>query len=154
MSFTQELASWMSPTKLDLGNPPKAGDAAPSTDLLKFPRADGRPAVVVFLRHCGCPFAEKSLRVLRGAASAHPDVAFVAVSHSSASHTKKWLSEVGGPGDANPVEVVTDEGRDVYARWGLGASSFLHVLGPSALWSVLRLAREEGIANRPTESGS
>ncbi|KAK2001915.1 hypothetical protein LX36DRAFT_569227 [Colletotrichum falcatum] len=158
MSFTQELASWMSPTKLALGSPPKAGEPAPSTDSIKFPRADGRPAVVVFLRHCGCPFAEKSLRVVREAASAHPDVAFVAVSHSSASHTAKWLSEVGGAGggdDANnPVEVVTDEGREAYARWGLGASGFLHVLGPSALSGVLRLSREEGIANRPTESGS
>ncbi|KAK1593772.1 uncharacterized protein LY79DRAFT_550895 [Colletotrichum navitas] len=155
MSLTQELASWMSPKKLDLGSPPKVGDSAPSTDLLEFPRADERPAVVVFLRHCGCPFAEKSFRVLREAASANPDVAFVAVSHSSASHTKKWVSEVGGPGgDANPVGVVTDEGRDVYARWGLGASSFLHVLSPSALSSVFKLAREEGIANRPTESGS
>ncbi|KAK2040415.1 hypothetical protein LZ31DRAFT_557877 [Colletotrichum somersetense] len=155
MSFTQELASWMSPTKLDLGSPPEAGEPAPSTDLLEFPRADGKPAVVVFLRHCGCPFAEKSLRILREAAIANPDVAFVAVSHSSASHTKQWLSEVGGPGgDANPVEVVTDEGRGVYARWGLGASSFLHVLSPSALSSVFKLAREEGIANRPTESGN
>ncbi|KAK1975388.1 hypothetical protein LZ30DRAFT_693648 [Colletotrichum cereale] len=155
MSFTQELASWMSPAKLDLGSPPKAGDSAPSTDLLEFPRADGRPAVVVFLRHCGCPFAEKSFRVLREAASANPGVAFVAVSHSSESHTAKWLSEVGGPGGgANPVEVVTDEARGVYARWGLGTSGFLHVLSPSALSDVFRLSREEGIANRPTESGS
>ncbi|KZL84772.1 alkyl hydroperoxide reductase subunit c thiol specific antioxidant, partial [Colletotrichum incanum] len=154
MSFTQELASWMSPTKLDLGSLPKVGDFAPSTDLLKFPRADGKAAVVVFLRHCGCPFAEKSFIVLREAASKNPNVAFIAVSHSSESHTKKWLSEVGGPGDKNPVEVIFNEERDVYAKWGLGTSSFMHVLSPSALSNVFKLSREEGIANRPTESGS
>ncbi|TIC99134.1 hypothetical protein CH35J_005125 [Colletotrichum higginsianum] len=154
MSFAQELASWMAPAKLDLGIPPKAGDPAPSAELLGFPRADGRPAVVVFLRHCGCPFAEKSFIVLRDAASRNPRVAFVAVSHSSESHTKKWVSEVGGPGSENPVEVVVDEDRRVYAAWGLGASGFMHVLAPSALAGVFRLSREEGIANRPTESGS
>ncbi|GKT50845.1 uncharacterized protein ColSpa_11026 [Colletotrichum spaethianum] len=154
MSFTQELASWMTPTKLDLANPPKAGDYAPSTDLLQLPRADAKAAVVVFLRHCGCPFAEKSFIVLREAASKNPNVAFIAVSHSSESHTKKWLSEVGGPGEKNPVEVITNEERDVYAKWGLGASSFMHVLSLSALSNVFKLSREEGIANRPTESGS
>ncbi|WYZ44800.1 hypothetical protein EsH8_VIII_000116 [Colletotrichum jinshuiense] len=154
MSFTQELASWMSPAKVDLASPPKAGDAAPSTDQLKFPRSDGKPAVIAFLRHCGCPFAEKSFIVLREAAAKHPHIAFVAVSHSSESHTTKWVSEVGGPGDKNPVEVISNEARTVYGQWGLGTSSFMHVLSPSALSNVFRLAREEGISNRPTESGS
>ncbi|KAJ0134372.1 hypothetical protein CTA2_2460, partial [Colletotrichum tanaceti] len=100
--------------------------------------------------------AEKSFVVLRDAASRNPRVAFVAVSHSSESHTKKWVSEVGGPGpgSGNPVEVVVDEDRRVYAAWGLGASGFTHLLAPSALAGVFRLSREEGITNRPTESGS
>ncbi|KAK0370443.1 hypothetical protein CMEL01_10001 [Colletotrichum melonis] len=154
MSFMQELTSWMSPTSLTLSNPPKAGDAAPSTDQLTLPRDGGKPAVIAFLRHCGCPFAEKTFITLREAASKHPEIAFIAVSHSSESHTQKWLSEVGGPGDKNPVQVIANEERDVYAKWGLGASSFWHVLSPWALSDVFKLSREEGIANRPTESGN
>ncbi|OLN87554.1 hypothetical protein CCHL11_06186 [Colletotrichum chlorophyti] len=154
MSFAQEWASWMSPSKLDLSNPPKAGDSAPSTNQLKFPRADGKPVVVTFLRHCGCPFAEKTFLVLRAAASKHPHIAFVAVSHSSESHTQKWVSEVGGLGDVNPIQVITNEDRSLYAKWGLGTSSFMHVLNPHDLYNVFTLASAEGITNRPTESGN
>lgn len=42
----------------------------------------------------------------------------------------------------------------MFARWGLGMSSLWHVLNPWSLWSVYRLGKEEGIWNRPTESGS
>lgn len=99
--------------------------------------------------------AEKTFRRLRDAAAKHPETAFIAVSHSSESHTQKWLSEIGGPGDApNPVEVVVDEERAVYARWGLGASGWAHVLAPGEMMQVFRLAWDEGIRNRPTESGS
>ncbi|KAK1622177.1 hypothetical protein BDP81DRAFT_334991 [Colletotrichum phormii] len=154
MSFMQELASWMSPTSLTLSSPPKAGDAAPTTDQLAFPRDGGKPAVIAFLRHCGCPFAEKTFLTLRDAASKHPEITFITVSHSSGSHTQKWLSEVGGPGDKNPVQVLVNEERKIYAKWGLGASNFWHVLSPWALSDVFKVSREEGIANRPTESGN
>ncbi|KAK7450961.1 hypothetical protein Landi51_05277 [Colletotrichum acutatum] len=100
------------------------------------------------------PVAEKTFITLREAASKHPEIVFIAVSHSSESHTQKWLSEVGGPGDKNPVQVIANEERDVYAKWGLGTSSFWHVLSPWALSDVFKLSREEGIANRPTESGN
>ncbi|KAF6813151.1 hypothetical protein CMUS01_12900 [Colletotrichum musicola] len=153
MSLMQELTSWLTPTNLDLSDPPKTGDVAPSTSTLRLPRSDGRPVVIVFLRHCGCPFAEKSFTTLRDAAATHPGIAFIAVSHSSESHTQKWLSEIGGPGDKNPVEVLVDEERAVYARWGLGASGWGHVLAPGELAQVFRLAWE-GTRNRPTESGS
>jgi hypothetical protein len=38
------------------------GTRAPASNKLRLPALDGRPSVVVFLRHCGCPctsFAEK-----------------------------------------------------------------------------------------------
>lgn len=46
-----------------------------------------------------------------------------------------------------------DDQRKIYAAWGLGTSSFWHVLSPQGLYSVYKLAKQEGIANRPTESG-
>ena len=52
------------------------------------------------------------------------------------------------------MQVIVDEERELYARWGLGISDWWHVLSPSGLWSVVTLARGEGIKNRPTESGS
>jgi hypothetical protein len=47
-----------------------------------------------------------------------------------------------------------DHERELYARWGLGSSSFYHVLNPSSLYAVWTLGRAEGVWNRPTESGS
>lgn len=75
----------------------------------------------------------------------------VAVSHSSAEATERWVVRVGGNWD---VRVVVDEERELYAQWGLGVGSAWHVLGPRALYGALRLGRGEGIWNRPTESGS
>lgn len=50
--------------------------------------------------------------------------------------------------------MLVDEGRDMYAQWGLGLSSAWHVFNPVALYSVYSLGKEEGIWNKPTESGS
>lgn len=96
--------------------------------------------------------AEKTYLGLRDAASAHPSIAFYAVSHSTQSHTAKWLSEIGGTAPPN-LAVIVDDQREVYAAWGVGTSSLWHVLNPADLWSAVKLLREEGIANRPTESG-
>ena len=49
---------------------------------------------------------------------------------------------------------MVDEARELYARWGLGVSSTWHVLSPGGLWKVYKLGKEEGIWNRPTESGT
>lgn len=91
---------------------------------------------------------------MRDAAAAHPNVRFVAVSHSDEPSTQKWLAEVGGPGTTNPVEVIVDAERKLYGAWGLGTSSMMHVLSPAGLYAVYKMAKERGIKNRPTESGS
>lgn len=78
------------------------------------------------------------------------------VSHSDADATARWLAAVGAAeSDAAPeIEIVLDIDRDVYAQWGLGASSFTHFMSPAGMLAVYRLGKEEGIWNRPTESGS
>jgi hypothetical protein len=78
----------------------------------------------------------------------------VAISHSDESSTQKWLQEVGGPGAPNPVEIIVDYEREIYAAWGLGTSGVLHVLSPGGLYAVYKLGKEKNIWNRPTESGS
>jgi hypothetical protein len=42
----------------------------------------------------------------------------------------------------------------LYAKWGLGISSTWHAVNPLTLWNVFSLGKNEGIWNRPTESGS
>lgn len=97
------------------------------------------------------PVAEKTFKALTTISAKHKNIHCVAVSHSSAEATEKWIPQVGGVWG---VEVVVDENRDLYAQWGLGISTTWHVLSPRAIYSVFRLGKEEGIWNRPTESGS
>ena len=97
--------------------------------------------------------AEKTYLRLRSAAASHPSINFVAVSHSDQPSTDHWLSAIGGDTPSN-LSVVVDDERKLYAAWGLGVSSFWHVLSPGGLYAVYRLGKEEGIWNRPTESGS
>lgn len=52
------------------------------------------------------------------------------------------------------MQVIIDSEWEIYAQWGLGVSSFWHVLSPWSMWSVYKLGKEEGIWNRSTESGS
>lgn len=89
---------------------------------------------------------------MRETAARNPDVHFVAVSHSNAQHTERWLGDIGGASPAN-LAVEVDDKREIFAAWGLGVASFWHVLSPQGLYEVYRLAKEEGIANRPTETG-
>jgi hypothetical protein len=95
--------------------------------------------------------AEKTFRSTRELAESNPDMAFYAISHSDEASTKTWLESVGGPGN---VKVIVDHDRQLYASWGLGVSSLWHVLSPSSMWSVFMLGKDEGIWNKPTQSGS
>jgi hypothetical protein len=56
---------------------------------------------VVFLRHCGDPFAEKTFRLLTDLSNHHPEVHCVAVSQSSQEETDKWC--VGPVTDMNQL---------------------------------------------------
>jgi len=91
---------------------------------------------------------------MRNLANKHKDVNFVTVSHSDETSTEKWVVAVGGDWD---VEVVVDAERELYLAWGLGVSSFWHVLNPLSMWSAIQLSRKKGaehFVNRPTESGT
>ena len=56
--------------------------------------------------------------------------------------------------DPSNLKIIVDEEREVFAHWGLGIASFWHVLSPGSLYTLYRLGKDEGIFNRPTESGS
>lgn len=153
MTFQQELSSWFSLNHPTVAEPPQIGSKAPETP--KIQPAQGRPAVITFLRHCGCPWAEKTFLNIREIAGDHRDIDFIAVSHSDQESTDNWLKALpqAGSEPAN-VKVVVDAEVEAYAAWGLGPASWAHVLSPWQLWNVYKLGQTEQIWNRPTESGS
>ncbi|KAI1772441.1 hypothetical protein F4818DRAFT_425911 [Hypoxylon cercidicola] len=148
-SLNQELESFKTPPAKEVAPVPKIGEKAPVHPNLALP--SDKPTVIVFLRHCGCPFAEKTFKNLTALSMRYKDVHFVAVSHSSAEATERWVVEVGGNWE---VQVVVDFERELYAQWGLGVSNTWHVLSPLTLYKTLQLGKSEGIWNRPTESGN
>jgi hypothetical protein len=92
---------------------------------------------------------------MRSAAARHKeDIHFVAVSHSDRASTDHWLASLPKFSENMDVDIIVDDQRQIYAQWGLGVSSIWHVLNPWSLVSVYRLGRQEGIYNRPTESGT
>lgn len=88
---------------------------------------------------------------MRELASEHPDIHFIAISHSDQVSTNRWLDNLGG---AQHISIVVDPERETYAKWGLSVSSFWHVLSPWSLYSAYKLGKQDGIWNRPTESGT
>lgn len=154
MTFQQELSSWFAPNQTsDVPPPPTPGSQAPQSPKLKL--TPGQPTILTFLRHCGCPFAEKTFLNLREVAKAHKHLAFYAISHSDQAATETWLAALPQAGsEPSNLQVVVDAECESYAAWGLGVSGYAHALSPWSLWEVWKLGREEGIWNRPTESGS
>lgn len=98
--------------------------------------------------------AEKTFLDLRALAPAHPDIQFIAVSHSDQEATDRWLASLPEPSqNIQPnLQIIVDAERQAYAAWGLGTSSLWHVLG--CIPGVSKLSKETGINVRPTESGS
>jgi hypothetical protein len=136
------LRTFLLPPALPTADPPELGD---KVRRLPAPgRSGDGPAVIAFLRHTGCPFAEATLRALRDAAAAHREIDWIAISHAGPEATQRWCDAIGGRGD---VDVLLDVDRRCYAAWGLGRSSLAHFLGRRSLGEVARLARE-GIRNR------
>jgi hypothetical protein len=128
---------------------PKARDtAAPLALGARVPelpaRRAGRPAVVAFLRHVGCPFAEATVRQMAALAAAHPALDFLAVTHSGEAPSRSWCDAFGG---AAGVQIVPDPDRARYAAWGVGLSDRQHFAGSQSL-SALRRLLDEGIHNR------
>jgi peroxiredoxin len=133
--------TFLPPPRIDVSNPPRTGDPAPT---LALSDRELRTAVVAFLRHPGCPFAEATARGLGRAATDYPDVQWIAVTHAPQKATERWCAAVGLD---QGVHVVADPDRSLYATWGVGPTSLRHFAGPSSLRAVASLARQ-GIRNR------
>jgi AhpC/TSA antioxidant enzyme len=120
---------------------PELGERAPVAEPLGEVRG---PAVVAFLRHVGCPFAEATMRTLSQGVQSQPEIEWIAVSHAGLEATDRWCAAVGA---SHLVRLVIDEERAAYGAWGLGRTSLRHFAGRRSLAAVAGLARE-GIRNR------
>jgi len=133
--------TFIPPPQLKLAPLPAIGDPAP--DAAPLGQVYG-PAVVAFLRHVGCPFAESTVRELTRVADIRPDIRWIVVSHASLDATDRWCTAVGA---SRRLELFTDERRELYAAWGLGRSSLAHFAGPRSLAGVVKMQRR-GIGHR------
>ena len=133
--------TFLPPHRVQTSPLPALGSPAPQVEPLGDVHG---PAVVSFLRHVGCPFAEATMRSMSAEAELHPDTSWIAINHARLEATDRWCAAVGA---SRYVRVVIDEDRRTYAAWGLGVSSLRHFAGRQSLSAVAQLARR-GIRNR------
>jgi hypothetical protein len=89
---------------------PEIGDASP---LLPGLTAE-KPAIVAFLRHIGCPFAEKTFQELRSFAETHGnEYQYIAVTHGTETDTNDYVEEIGGAGG---ITVISDPDREFHGK--------------------------------------
>ena len=138
--FVVAPQTFIKPKPRQTAAPLEPGAQAPGLPALR----PGRPAVVAFLRHVGCPFAEATVRQLAALAAERPTIDFIAVTHSGDKPSRSWCDAFGG---AAGVHIVPDPDRAHYAAWGVGLSDRKHFAGPDSLSAVSRLL-DEGIHNR------
>ncbi len=138
--FVVAPQTFMKPKPRPTAAPLELGAKVPKLPALR-PR---RPAIVAFLRHVGCPFAEATVREMAALAAAHPALDFIAVTHSGEEASRRWCDAFGG---AAGVQVLADPERAHYAAWGVGLSDRDHFAGRESLAAVWRLL-DRGIHNR------
>jgi hypothetical protein len=87
---------------------------------------------------------------MRSLANRHTSIRFVAISHCTPQATKAWVNKVDG---AWNIEVIVDEGRELYALWGLGVSSYAHLLNPRNGFNQIMLGKNEGVWGQEVGEG-
>lgn len=127
---------------------PSLGAAAPSAlGPISFSTLH-QPALVAFVRHCGCPFAEKEVRMLGEVAAEHTGIHVVIVQHSPEEQTRAWFERIGGHDmfpDDKRVTLVADPGRELYAAWGVGQLGWTNLVNPEVARTLHKQKLEEGL---------
>src|SRR3954467_8090840 len=132
--------TFVRPRPRDTAAAPEIGARVPELPGLR----PGRPAIVAFLRHVGCPFAEATVRQMAALAAERPGIDLLTVTHSPEAPSQRWCESFGGAGGG---QLFADPDRARYAAWGVGLSDRRHFAGPESLGALRRLL-DEGIHNR------
>jgi hypothetical protein len=95
-SYIPALKSILPQTSPSVSSPPAIGDAAPApVGSIDLTRGNGTPTLVAFVRHCGCPFAEKEVQLLGAESRKHEKLHVLIVQHNDEATSKQWFEDVG-----------------------------------------------------------
>ncbi|KAK0543455.1 hypothetical protein OC846_005998 [Tilletia horrida] len=130
---------------------PAVGEKAPALEQVQF----DKPTFVAFVRHCGCPWAQKEVTLLGKAYKESCEkLQIIIVQHAEQSEIDQWWQTIEGAKHLPQVKIISDPEHNIYASWGIGQLSLLGVFWPPSLWELIQLARKEGITNTTTRKGS
>ncbi|WVQ93544.1 hypothetical protein IAU59_000619 [Kwoniella sp. CBS 9459] len=138
---------------------PELDSTRPSLPARAEEAIKGKPALVAFVRHCGCPFAEKEVHLLSEQVekSQEQGLHVVIVQHSEEAETNKWFEEIGGQRlfpDPSRYTLLSDPLRELYASWGIGTLGWTGMINPSIMNNLKSLKESDGIDLRATGAGS
>ncbi|OCF31183.1 hypothetical protein I317_04545 [Kwoniella heveanensis CBS 569] len=162
--MTEYLASYIPAIKSLIPRSSPAVATLPELDSTRPslpPRAEqaikGKPALIAFVRHCGCPFAEKEVNLLSEQLNQSEGLQVVIVQHSPEAQTKKWFEEIGGARlfpDSSRYTLLSNPSRELYASWGIGSLGWTGMISPSIMNNLKALKAADGIDLRSTGEGS
>jgi hypothetical protein len=131
---------------------PEIGEQAPPIDGVNY---TANPHLIAFVRHCGCPFAEKEVKDLAAVQKADPNVYIVIVAHSEKDVVDDWFERRGKSNfkSLDRVRVIADPKYEIYDRFGIGQLPFTALFSWQVISDVRNLAAQ-GIKNTRTGQGS
>jgi len=130
---------------------PSKGSKAPALEGVTF----DKPTLVAFVRHCGCPFAQKEVQLLGKAYKESGEkLQIIIVQHADQAAIDTWWKNIEGDKHVPSAKVIADPEHNVYASWGIGSLSFFGLFWPPSLYDLVVLARKEGIVNTTTKKGA
>ncbi|WWC66848.1 uncharacterized protein I206_100755 [Kwoniella pini CBS 10737] len=133
---------------------PEIGSKAPSLPDVTL---EQKPTIVAFVRHCGCPFAEKEINILAEELKKNDELRIVIVQHAEKEQVNNWFNEIGGPRlfpDLSRYTLIPDPSREIYAKWGIGQLGWLGMISPSIITNLNNLKKSDNIDLRSTGAGS
>ncbi|PWN35177.1 uncharacterized protein FA14DRAFT_160437 [Meira miltonrushii] len=134
---------------------PQVGEKAPQIEGINYTSSSH---IIAFVRHCGCPFAEKEVRQLAEISKSHQNIRIVVVAHSDESVVQDWFKRIGEPHfDKQALEsrvtVKADPNYTLFNAFGIGQLGWTQLFTRQIFGSLKSLA-SEGIKNTQTGHGS
>ncbi|CED84848.1 hypothetical protein [Phaffia rhodozyma] len=183
MFIVSDLLSLLPSSDSNVAPRPTVGSPAPKdpNDRLNFPLDPPRPIALVFVRHCGCPFAEDTVHTLLHKVLDDPErytlasgskLQFLIVTHAPLTESREWFASVlhAAYESYKPAEGKTKPDSDVIQQhfslfpqgpsqslskaYGLGSLPSYSTMFSKGMWAEFSKLKERGIVNRATASGS
>ncbi|CAC9887865.1 unnamed protein product, partial [Aureobasidium pullulans] len=132
---------------------PEVGEQAPAkVGSVDLKSGGGRPTLLAFVRHCGCPFAEKEVQLLGAESRKNEKLHVVIVQHSDEATTQQ-CGKKAFP-DSKRYTLIADPERKAYAAWGVGSLGWGGMVNGGVMEALKSLKESDGIDLRPTGVGS